>query len=366
MFNQYIFILVWIGLMAVVAYQMNLKRTELVCGEWEQRYPWWFAFVVFVPIIWMAGHRGWFADTSAYIGSYRMMPTSFSEIPDYVAGVDKDKGFAVLSSIMRCILGYDFLPYLMILAAFQGISLVTFFRRYSTNYMLSVFLFIASTDYISWMFNGLRQFMAVTIILFATPLMLKKKYIPLILVILLASTMHQSALVMIPFVLIAQGKAWNKKTLLFIVGILLAIVFVDQFTSLMDDALSTTQYVNMVTDYTEWNDDGTNPFRVAVYCVPAILAFLLRRQIWESENLLINFCANMSIISAGIYLVSMVTSGIFLGRLPIYVSLYGYILLPWEIENLFSKEVKKIVYFLMVGLYLVFYYYAMHNQNGLI
>lgn len=360
MFNQYIFILVWIGLMAVVAYQMNLKRTELVCGEWVQRYPWWFAFVVFVPIIWMAGHRGWFADTSAYIGSYRMMPTSFSEIPDYVAGVDKDKGFAVLSSIMRCILGYDFLPYLMILAAFQGISLVTFFRRYSTNYMLSVFLFIASTDYISWMFNGLRQFMAVTIILFATPLMLKKKYIPLILVILLASTMHQSALIMIPFVLIAQGEAWNKRTLLCIVVALLAVVFVGQFTDFLDSALQSTQYKNVVSDYTEWQDDGTNPLRVLVYSIPAILAFIGRKAIRAENNQVINFCVNMSIISMGLYVISMVTSGVFLGRLPIYCSLFGYILLPWEIENLFPQELKKIAYGGMIVAYLIFYYYQMH------
>ena len=365
MFNQYIFILVWIGLMAVVAYQMNLKRTELVCGEWVQRYPWWFAFVVFVPIIWMAGHRGWFADTSAYIGSYRMMPTSFSEIPDYVAGVDKDKGFAVLSSIMRCILGYDFLPYLMILAAFQGISLVTFFRRYSTNYMLSVFLFIASTDYISWMFNGLRQFMAVTIILFATPLMLKKKYIPLILVILLASTMHQSALIMIPFVIIAQGKAWNKRTLLCIAAALLAITFVGQFTDFLDSALQSTQYKNVVSDYTEWQDDGTNPLRVLVYSIPAILAFMGRRVIRAENNQVINFCVNMSIISMGLYVISMVTSGVFLGRLPIYCSLFGYILLPWEIENLFPQELKKIAYGGMIVAYLIFYYYQMHSSWGI-
>lgn len=355
MFNQYIFILVWIGLMAVVAYQMNLKRTELVCGEWVQRYPWWFAFVVFVPIIWMAGHRGYFADTSAYIGGYRMMPTSFSEIPDYVAGVNKDKGFAVLSSIMRCILGYDFLPYLMILAAFQGISLVTFFRRYSTNYMLSVFLFIASTDYISWMFNGLRQFMAVTIILFATPLMLKKKYIPLILVILLASTMHQSALVMIPFVLIAQGKAWNKRTLLCIAAALLVVAFVGQFTDFLDSALQSTQYKNVVSDYTEWQDDGTNPLRVLVYSIPAILAFIGRKAIRAENNQVINFCVNMSIISMGLYVISMVTSGIFMGRLPIYVSLYSYVLLPWEIDRLFTAELRKIARITMVAFYIVFY-----------
>ena len=48
------------------------------------------------------------------------------------------------------------------LASIQAIILVTIYRKYSTNYLLSIFLFIASTDYLSWMFNGVRQFAAVT------------------------------------------------------------------------------------------------------------------------------------------------------------------------------------------------------------
>ena len=326
MFSQYILILIWIGFMAIMSNLIYMKRFELVCGEKVERYRWLFAILIFVPIVWMAGNRGWFADTGLYITNYQEMPSNLLELPNYVANVTKDKGFSALSVILKTILGSEYTPYLMVLAVFQGISLVCFFRKYSPDYILSIFLFIASTDYLSWMFNGLRQFMAVTIILFATPLMLKKKYLPLICVILLASTMHQSALLMIPFVIIAQGEVWNKKTLLFIVATLLAVVFVDQFTNILDDTLSGTQYVNVVSDYTSWNDDGTNPLRVAVYSIPAILSLLGKKRIQAEHNLVINFCTNMSIISMGLYLISMVTSGIFIGRLPIYCSLFGYIL----------------------------------------
>ena len=359
MFSQYILILIWIGFVSIMSNLIYMKRFELVCGEKVERYRWLFAIIIFIPIIWMAGNRGWFADTGLYIMNYQEMPSNLLELPNYIAGVSKDKGFSVLSVVLKFILGSDYTPYLMALAAFQGISLVCFFRRYSSDYILSIFLFIASTDYLSWMFNGLRQFMAVTIILFATPLMLKKKYFSLICVILLASTMHQSALLMIPFVIIAQGEAWNKKTLLFIAVTLLAVVFVDRFTNILNDTLSGTQYVNVVSDYTSWNDDGTNPLRVAVYSIPAILALLGKKQIRAEHNLLINFCTNMSIISMGLYLISMVTSGIFIGRLPIYCSLFGYILLPWEIKKMFTWESRRIVYIGVVGAYIVFYYYSM-------
>jgi transmembrane protein EpsG len=361
MFSRYILILIWIALMAVIGRTGRFTKAESVCGREEYRYSGVFIFIVFAPIILMATFRGYFGDTTAYIISYRGMPTSIFHAGPYIASVTKDKGFAILSILIKSIVGNDYILYLMILALLQGISLIVFFRKYSSDCILSIFLFVASTDYLSWMFNGLRQFMAVAIILFAMPFILKKKVIPAILIILLASTMHQSALLMIPFFFIAQGEVWNRKTIAFIVAALFAIAFVGKFTSLLDKALSTTQYANVVSDYTSWNDDGTNPLRVAVYSVPALLAFVVRKRIRSEGSALISFCANMSIISMGIYLVSVVTSGIFIGRLPIYCSLYGYILLPWEIENCFTRYSKRVIMCILVVMYIVYYFYQLRT-----
>lgn len=360
MFSPYVLILVWIGFVALVTSRVQFQRLETVCGTKEPRYPWLFAFLVFLPIIWMAGNRTDFGDTSVYRATFLDMPSSFAEIPAYMQGIKKDKGFYLFAAILKQLIGANAVFYTIVLATIQGIILVSVYRKYSYNYVLSVFLFLASTDYIGWMYNGIRQFTAVVIIFAATTLMLKKKYVPLIITILLASTIHQSALLMIPFVFIAQGKAWNKRTVLFIGLTIFAVLFVDQFTTLLDDTLSGTQYKNVVSDYTSWDDDGTNPLRVLVYSVPAILAFVGRKQIRREGNALVNFCTNMSIISMGLYLVSMVSSGIFIGRLPIYCSLYGYILLPWEIEHLIKPRSRGMVYIGMIGAYLLFYYYQMH------
>lgn len=366
MFNQYILILVWIGFMALLQWRFCREEYNELTGEYEWRVTPFFSFMVILPVIWMAANRGWMADTSAYISSYRQMPDSFAEIPYYMDSVSKDKGFYLISVILRCILGYDFFPYLLVIAIFQGCIVAKFFRTHSINYVFSVFLFLASTDYISWMFNGIRQFTAVIIILLATSSILREKYARAIIMIIIASTFHQSALIMIPVIFIVQGEVWNRKTIAFIGAMLLAIAFVGRFTSFLDSALSGTQYVNVVSDYTAWDDDGTNPIRVLVYSVPAILAFIGRNKIKEVNDPLITISANMSIISMGLYLVSMVTSGVFLGRLPIYVSLFSYILLPWEIDNLFSGDTGRIVKMIAVLVYLGFYYYAMHFQNGLI
>ena len=360
MVNQYILIFVWLGFCAIIAEKSSVIKTEVVCGGTVERFPWWFAFVAFVPVIWMAGHRGNVGDTGAYLSGFLNMPDSFAGIPAYAETQAKDPGFYVFSAILKQFIGNHSVRYFTVIAAIQGIILLTVYRKYSSAYIVSLFLFLASTDYISWMYNGIRQFMAVTIIFGGTSLMLRNKYVSLILVILLASLFHQSALIMIPIVLIAQGKAWNTRTLLFIAIIIIAVLFVGRFTSLLDAVLEETQYASVVSDYTSWNDDGTNPIRVLVYSLPAILAFLGRKRIMYEDDQLINLCTNFSLVTAGLYLVSMFTSGIFLGRLPIYTSLYSYILLPWEIENLFIRESKRLMYVAMIVGYLGFYYYQMH------
>lgn len=364
--SQYILILVWFVVVWYVHKHYVHPRYEFVMGKRVLRENWIFAFVAFLPVILMAGFRGNIGDTWAYKTAFQRIPGTFSELMAYMPEITKDKGFTVLSGVIKIIFGDNPTVYFLILAAVQGVILVHVYRKYSTDYLLSIFLFVASTDYLSWMFNGLRQFTAVTIIFAATTLMLKKKWIPTILLILLASTMHQSALLMIPIYLIALGKAWNSRTILFLVAALIAVAFVDQFTDVLDNMMQSTQYESMVSDWESFDDDGTNMIRVLVYSIPTLFSVIGIKHIRQANNPVINFCANMSIVSTGIYIVSMFTSGIYIGRLPIYASLYNYIVLPWIIGTVFTKRTAQLLKIVMVIAYLGFYYYQIHYAWGLI
>ena len=198
MISEYILIFFWIGLVALVGKGAQFKRTVLIEGVEEQRYLWIFAFIAFFPIIWMAGHRGYFADTTAYIMGYLNTTVGLSDLGEVVSSPGKDKGYAVLVVILHTIFGNDYEAFLTFIAAIQGISLLSIFRKYSSDYVLSVFMFVASTDFFSWMYNGMRQFIAVTIVFAGATFFFKKKYIPAILLIVFASFFHQSALIMIP------------------------------------------------------------------------------------------------------------------------------------------------------------------------
>ena len=357
--SEYIFILLWIGACGLVSNTAHLKRYSIVYGVEKERYLLLFSIIIFAPVIIMAGNRDLaFVDTYAYVGHFAEMPSNFDSLPEYLSTQNKDTGFYLLSSLIKILITKDPRVYLWIIALFQGIVVIWFFRNFSDSYILAVFLFVASTDMVSWMYNGIRQFLAVVIILLATPYILRKKYVIAILFILFASTMHLSALLMIPVIFIVQGDAWNKRTIFFLGLVVLVFVFANQFTNFLNDSLSDTQYKNIINDSNEMNDNGTNVLRVMVYSIPAIFSFIYKGKINQSGDRLVIISANMSIITAGLYIVSMVSSGIFIGRLPIYCSLYGYILLIWCINEM---EINNKRFFLisMIILYLIIYYYQM-------
>ena len=365
--NGYILVLIWVGVIAALAVMAPemVYRTEVVNGEKVRRVTPLFAVVAVLPLVIWAGFRGYVGDTGAYMQAFANMPTSFSEIGDYIEGVTKDQGFYFVASIIKCIIGNRSNLYFIIVAAIQCYFLFKIYRKYSVAYVTSYFLFIVSTDYISWIFNGMRQFTAVTITVVCFPWIIEKKYIRAIIGILIASLFHQSALLVLPFVFIVQGDAWNKKTLLFLIAVIAAVMFADQFTDILDTMLEETQYQNVVSDWQSWQDDGTNILRVLVYSVPALLSLVGLKFIRKKKSSVINVCTNMSIAAAGFYIISMFTSGIFIGRLPIYFSLYSYILLPWELNNIFEKRSARLMNIIMIMAYMVFYIYSI-NKMGLI
>lgn len=364
--SGYLFVILWVGLCAFLSKYVFVKKKELVCGVEEERYSWLTAFIVFLPLIIVAGSRGYVFDTTAYINWFtKTIPSSLGEAFSIFGTDEKDKGFYLLSSFIKSVFGNDYHIYLMIIAAIQGLIILSIYRKYSINYVLSVFLFVASVDYIGWMFNGTRQFLAVTMVFAATPLILKKKYFPLLCIILLAFTMHKTALIMIPIILICQGKAFNKRTIIFIVVVLLATAFLGSFTSILDSILSDTDYANY-SDKTQFGD-GTSPIKAIIFSIPFIFSIIGRKRIKELDNPIIDFSANMSIITSGLYIMAVILpGGALFGRLPIYASLYNYILLPWEIEKICSKNAKPVVYGLLIIGYLAYFYYQTNIKMSLL
>ena len=312
-----------------------------------------------MPIIIFAGCRSSVADTSVYIASFNDYPNNLSSAYNMIFdSTRRDPGFLFISVLIKQFISTDYTVWLSIIAVISGIGVMIPLYKYSCNFGVSIFLFVASCQF-TWMFNGMRQFLVASIIFGCTGLLLRRRFIPYAIIVCLLSTIHTSALILLPIYFIVTGEPWDKRTMLFIGLIILAMMFTSQFTGLLEGAVENTNYANSMEEFKS-TDDGTSIMRIAVESVPIVIAFMYRNKIKDKLTPIIKLSINMSLVSSGFYIISKIArSGIMLGRLPIYFSMYNLILLPWLIKNIFNKEEKRLVYYLMIVLYLVFFYYQM-------
>lgn len=358
--TNYWWLLIWLFTGGLFFEYAFAKKEENICGKTEYRWQWLPAIGLAMPyFLWAAGRKS-FGDTYAYVNTFRNMPSTLNEIIPYIIDTKKDKGFYAFACLIKSVFGNSEVIYLGIIAAIQIICIVAIFRKYSSDYWMSMFLFIISTDYLSWMHNAMRQFLAVTLILVSFSFVINKRYIPAICIILIAAMLHGSALIMLPIIFIVQGEAMNKKIIFVVMIMFVVVLMIDIFTPILSNLLAETQYNDMITNEIWTNDDGTNIIRVLVYSVPALMAILGRNYVRANDDPVINICVNCSLITMGIYLIASVSSGIYIGRLPIYTTLMGYISLPWLIENMFTENSAKLVRIAMVIGYIVFFYFQMH------
>lgn len=356
--SVYYFILVWVVCWGIIS-NITSKNIQLENGLYEQRSNLWSAVILFLPIIILVGLRSNVADTSTYISFFNDYPSNLVDAKDLILDEStRDPGFIFLSVLLKQYISQEYYVWLFIIAAISGICIMYPIYKYSSNCGISMFLFIASCQF-TWLLNGMRQFLVVAILFACTPLILNKKTIPYITIVLILSTIHTSALIMIPAYFIVNSEPWSRRTMIFVGGIIFTILFTSQFTNLLDTVVENSNYASSIDEFKN-TDDGTNSIRILIESVPVIMSFIYRNKIKNKLTPIIKVSINMSLIASGLYIISKAArSGIMLGRLPIYFSVYNLILLPWLIKFIFDKKEKRLIYYLMIIFYIMFFYYQM-------
>lgn len=345
----------WLFVMWLVSRSTRTTRPEMGCLEKQERTRPFFAWLVFLPVFVFVVYGVARYDMIGYLSIFRYSVPNIGQAGSYIAYED-EKGFAIFNVLVKLIFGNNSTAYRFSIALLQTIPLVLILRKYSEDYLLAIYVFLAMRMHQAWMMNGIRQFIAVTMIFGATPWIVEKKYVRAFLVVLLAMTFHRSALIMLPVVYVVTKRAWGWQTLVFIMGISIAtIVFANSSDSF--DAVAETAGYSLDAVRAE-GDDGMNPLRVLVHAVPTVLAFFARKELEEEGDPVINVCVNMSILTVGISLVAVVTSGILTGRMPIYTNLYNLILLPRVIRANFHGRNRTIATIAAIGLYYIYYLYG--------
>lgn len=342
----------WLAILAFYAKYQGATQIEMGYVGPQKRAKPIFAWVAFAPIFIFVVFGVIRYDMYAYLSIFHyMVPDSFSTAGAYIAAED-EKGFAIFSVLIKTFFGENETAFRFAIALVHTIPVVLVLRKYSENYLFSLYVFLALGMHQAWMMNGLRQFMAVTIIFASTPWMVEKKYFRCFLVVLLAVTFHRSAMIMLPVVYFATKEAWSWRTTLIIIGISAATLLFSRSDESFDAVAEIAGY--SLDAVRAEGDDGMNPIRLLVFAVPTILAFRAREELKKEGDPLINLCVNMSILTVGISAVAVVTSGILTGRMPIYTNLYNLILLPRVIRANFKSRSERLVSVAAIAFYYIY------------
>ncbi len=316
-----------------------------------------FAVLTFALLIFFVGCRSEFNDTYYYRDVFQNYITGdLSQIKTIWQENTKSKYFLIIQCFFKRFISKEYTVWFFALAAFQIGAVIKLYYNYSVDYFMSSYLFIASSSFV-WMMGGTRQFLAVSIVLYGIDFLVERKSAKFLVLVLIASLFHISAFVWIPIYFVCTSKPWSWKMVAFIAGIVIILFSLDTFTNILDEMLEETDYSGITSNFDASN--GVNAIRVLVTCVPWALALICRKQIDKEDNDFLNICVNLSVVSTAVYILGMFTSGIIVGRIPMYFMLTNYILIPWILNNYFSPSLRFLTKSACILLYFLYFYYDM-------
>ena len=217
--------------------------------------------------------------------------------------------------------------YLLIITAIINIALtMRFIYKYSENALLSVIMFI-TLGLFTFNMNGLRQSVAMSICLLAYDFIEKKKFVPFLLVVLLAMSFHKSAIFFaLTYFIIFMKPKWNY-TMFFIGLLVLFVLFADNLT-IIYDALTSEDYAGA-----EGFDSG-GIVTVLIYIL--VIAFALISKDKIKKGTVFN-CILLSLVGLILYLARFFSVQIY-ERVSYYFYYFIILLLPSAIKK---YEVKS-------------------------
>lgn len=312
-FFIYTFLLLMLMSVAFFARNLNSKQSYFVI---------FISIVLYSLIIGMRYNVG--ADYLTYMNDYNNQSIERYEI-----------GFKFLNNFFYHV-GFPF-PLLCIFIAFCQLFLVySGFKKYRELFPWIIFFYF-TTLYIFFSINGMRQALAISIVIYSFQFIQERKLLRFTFTILVAMSIHKSAIVLLPFYFIANYELLRNRLiqyLLYITFVALGFIFKDyiwQLTSIAAPIIGYEDISENIEHYQEinWSNNG---FGLSVY-----FWFILNSLIiFYYDRLKIAFPNKMFIILYNIFFVGLlineIVSATYLARMNAYflnirIFIYAYFIL---------------------------------------
>ncbi len=349
--NIVVITIVWLSLKTNITYTAKLNEKVVVFNKNGI-----YCFIASSLWILLSGLRGLSvgADTLAYklydfdpikTRSWEYVLGRFADrYIDNIEGV-KDPSFLLIVKIFQ-IFSDNYQLFLILIAVIFFIPFGLFVYKNSKNPHLS-FLLFSCLFFEFFAVTGHRQTIATAIAFFGGYVLIKKKkWLAYIIVVLLASTVHFSAICILPFYWLSKIKI-NKLTLIvYWIATGFAYIFRNKLLDLLKFIVDNEAY-NM---YAQTESASVGTFVYLLIAVGIVITMFHKNLLnYDTENgtLIINA------IMLAVFFTSLLLINESFMRIVQYYSLYLVLLLP-DLECLFRTPRDKQIYRLAAGALLVF------------
>ncbi|WP_313016295.1 EpsG family protein [Acetoanaerobium noterae] len=275
-------------------------------------------------------------DTIGYVNKYISLSyTSLYELlMNVITRTGKDPFFYLFAKVIN-LTGANYQIWLAILAGIFCYSVSKLVSKYSVEPYIS-FIALISLGYFYFSLTGLRQTMALSMIILSYRYLRERELVPFIMMILIGTLFHTSAIIF----LIAYPSANIKVGLKQILGILIALIIAFFFK---ESIYSVLDLLNMSDRYAYYIEHGTSLtisgfiIQLAIY----LFCLLFKKNIlsYDQNNMSLY---NLLFLGLVFQAFAIVIAEFF--RVSMYFSIFGIVLIPQVIATIKDKYIRVIVY----------------------
>ena len=332
--------------------RLNTKNKKLVTNS--ENYNNIFVWIVIIYLICISGFRvGVGTDYWTYKEMYEIWA------PNARIEGTSDIGFLIFIKLLHNISMNSQLMF-MVTSIIINVCIILTIKKYSTKFELSMYFYITTFVYYAT-FNAVRQTMAIAIVFAATKYLIERKRKQYIFIVIVASFIHQSILIMIPVYFLVNNKFKSKTNLYVCIVFVLSFLFYDGFLESLFNILDGSNYAGYK-EVVSSSAEGANIFRFLVQLVPIALIFVYSKSIVNDDDKEFNIMLNMSLLGT-LFMLLALKHWLF-ARLTTIFNLYSIIVIPKILDGCKNKKMKILLCYTMMICYFLFALMLLRNGES--
>jgi len=302
-------------------------------------------------------------DVWSYRFSYTHGSFSLSLSELFDQGTGSNPLFHYMQALSKEYLHLDAASFQFLCALIIQTLFLLFYKRYSPQMSLSVFMFIASGLFyftcVSW-----KQSLAMAIGLTLIPFAEKKQWKFFFCLLFITMFMHPYIIMYGMLYLLINDKVWTKKNIAIIIGMCIAGY---ALSSILGLALEVTENVFGDQHDAQYFDTehGISLPRVIFFSITPVLSWIYRKRLDERPYPLMNGFIQMSVISFGFYLMSLSGGANFISRMGTYFEPFTYVALPYILTQVIPQNKRTLYTIVVIVMFLVFFSFLQLKRGSL-